>query len=169
MNGSRAFNAEWISTFLPTATDSAAAADVVVCVPSIYLQRSAKSFRGSQVQIGAQDVSEFAEGPFTGEISAAMLADVGVQWVIVGHSERRIIFGEMDKHVAAKAKAALEKGIKVIVCVGETLEERKAGRTEEVICRQLQAVIDAVGVEALAAGGAVAYEPVWAIGSGVAS
>jgi triosephosphate isomerase len=117
------------------------------------------------IDIGAQDVSEREPGAFTGDVAATMLADVGCRWVIVGHSERRQLHGESDAVVAAKAEAALKAGLRPIVCVGETLAEREAGQTGAVVTRQLDAVLDRIGAAALARG-ALAYEPVWAIGTG---
>ncbi|MGZ9032470.1 MAG: triose-phosphate isomerase, partial [Burkholderiaceae bacterium] len=114
---------------------------------------------------GAQDLSERAAGAFTGDVSGEMLADVGCRWAIVGHSERRQLHGESDATVAAKAARALQAGLRPIVCVGETLEQHEAGRTEAVVRAQLAAVLDAIGPDGLARG-ALAYEPVWAIGTG---
>ncbi len=162
MNGSRASGAAWLAAFAPRR--AALACDVVVCAPSVYLAAlSATAAPG--IEIGAQDVSEREPGAFTGDVAAAMLADVGCRWVIVGHSERRQLHGEDDGIVAAKAHAALQAGLRPIVCVGETLAEREAGRTQAVVARQLDAVLDRVGAAALARG-ALAYEPVWAIGTG---
>ena len=117
------------------------------------------------INVGAQDCSVHESGAFTGEVSAGMLADVKCPWVIVGHSERRQYHGETNEIVAAKAKIAIEHGLRPIVCVGETLEERESGRTSDVVIGQLNAVLDAIGPETLVTG-AVAYEPVWAIGTG---
>lgn len=115
--------------------------------------------------VGAQNLDPHASGAFTGEVSAAMLTDCGCSHVIVGHSERRTLFGETSAEVAVKARVALESGLVPIVCVGETLAEREAGSTEEVIAAQLDAVVGELGIEAVA-GVVVAYEPVWAIGTG---
>ncbi|HEY0886610.1 MAG TPA: triose-phosphate isomerase [Ramlibacter sp.] len=137
---------------------------VAVCVPAPYLAQVQMLRAGSPLELGAQDVSQHAEGAYTGEVSAAMLREFGVRFAIVGHSERRQYHGESDALVAEKAKAALACGITPIVCVGETLAEREAGRTEEVVKRQLAAVIHANGhcISEIV----VAYEPVWAIGTG---
>ncbi len=137
---------------------------VAVCVPAPYLAQLQMLRHGSSLELGAQDVSAHASGAFTGEVSAAMLKEFGVRYAIVGHSERRQSHGETDADVADKAKAALAQGITPIVCVGETLAEREAGRTEEVVKRQLAAVIHTNGhcISEIA----VAYEPVWAIGTG---
>ena len=135
-----------------------------VCVPAPYLAQVQVLRHGSALELGAQDVSAHEQGAFTGEVSALMLKDFGVRYAIVGHSERRQYHGETDQLVADKAKAALAHGITPIVCVGETLAEREAGRTEEVVRRQLAAVIHTNGhcISEVV----VAYEPVWAIGTG---
>lgn len=139
--------------------------DIAVCVPYPYLAQVNEMLKGSNVAWGAQDVSEHAQGAYTGEVSAAMLVDFGCKYVIVGHSERRTYYGESDAIVAAKTEAALKAGLIPIVCVGETLEERERNVTAEVVTRQLDAVIARCGVVALA-NAVVAYEPVWAIGTG---
>ena len=137
---------------------------VAVCVPAPYLAQLQMLRGSSALELGAQDVSAHDKGAYTGEVSAAMLREFGVRYAIVGHSERRQYHGETDVLVADKAKAALAQGITPIVCVGETLAQREAGQTEEVVKRQLAAVIHANGhcVSELV----VAYEPVWAIGTG---
>lgn len=137
---------------------------VAVCVPAPYLAQLQVLRASSALELGAQDVSAHDKGAYTGEVSAAMLREFGVRYAIVGHSERRQYHGESDALVADKAKAALAQGITPIVCVGETLAEREAGRTEEVVKRQLAAVIHTNGhcISELV----VAYEPVWAIGTG---
>lgn len=144
------------------------ACEVALCVPAPYLAQiqALKSTENnlSMIQTGAQDVSAWASGAYTGEVSAAMLAELGCRYAIVGHSERRQYHGETDAVVADKAKAALAAGVTPIVCVGETLAEREAGQTEEVVKRQLAAVIHTNGhcISEIV----VAYEPVWAIGTG---
>ena len=140
------------------------ACDIAVAVPSVYLAQVKALLGGGPVQLGAQDVSAHDAGAYTGEVSATMLRDFGVRYVLVGHSERRQYHGETDAVVAAKALKALNAGITPIVCVGETLAQREAGETEVVVKRQLAAVIHAVGqcVTEIV----VAYEPVWAIGTG---
>ena len=162
MNGSASANAELIRGLLLTSADWKC--DVAVCVPAPYLAQVHGLVSGSGIDLGSQDVSEHESGAFTGEISAAMLRDVGVRFAIVGHSERRQYHGETDAAVAVKAQRALAAGVTPIVCVGETLEEREAGRTEEVVKRQLAAVIHTNGhcISEIV----VAYEPVWAIGTG---
>jgi triosephosphate isomerase len=141
------------------------AADVAVCVPYPYLDQARANLEGSNVAWGAQDVSEHAQGAYTGEVSVAMLADFGCRYAIVGHSERRTYYGDTDAVVAAKFEAALKGGLVPILCVGETLAEREANVTADVVTRQLDAVIARCGVAALAQS-VVAYEPVWAIGTG---
>ncbi len=120
---------------------------------------------GTPIGLGAQDVSDEDSGAYTGEVAGAMLQDVGCRYVIVGHSERRSIYGESDEFTARKHAAALRHGLTPILCVGELLEEREQGATEQVVERQLDAVIDLVGIEGLN-GAVIAYEPVWAIGTG---
>jgi triosephosphate isomerase len=142
-----------------------AVADVAVCVPFPYLGQVRGLLEGSGVALGAQDVSEHAEGAYTGQVSASMLREFGCQYVIVGHSERRSLLGERDFEVAAKALAALNIGLMPIVCVGETLEERDAGRALAVIDSQLGAIGESVDAAALTRM-VIAYEPVWAIGTG---
>jgi triosephosphate isomerase (TIM) len=161
MNGSHAANAELLAGI---AAARPFGCDVTVCVPFPYLAGAAVALAGSDLRWGAQDCSVHAAGAYTGEVSAGMLAEFGCRHVIVGHSERRQYHGETDQLVADKAKAALAKGVTPIVCVGETLAQREAGETELVVKRQLSAVIHAL---AHCAGEmVVAYEPVWAIGTG---
>lgn len=140
--------------------------DVVVCPPYPYLGQVQSILGGSVVRSGAQSVSEHPFGAYTGEVSASMLVEFGCQYVLVGHSERRAFYGETDAIVAAKFEAALKAGLIPVLCVGETLAEREAGNTCLVVARQLSAVLDRCGVLAMAAA-VVAYEPVWAIGTGV--
>jgi triosephosphate isomerase len=140
-------------------------AEVAVCVPYPYLAQAQSVLSGSNVAWGAQDVSEHAQGAYTGEVSAAMLLEFGCRFVIVGHSERRSFYGDTDAVVAAKFDAALKAGLTPILCVGETLAERESGITAQVVTRQLDAVIAGSGVAALARA-VIAYEPVWAIGTG---
>ncbi len=140
-------------------------ADVALCVPYPYLAQAGTVLSGSKVAWGAQDVSEYESGAYTGEVSAAMLADLGCSCVIVGHSERRSFYGDTDAVVAAKFVAAQKAGLTPILCVGETLAERESGVTTAVVTRQLDAVLAAAGVSALKSA-VVAYEPVWAIGTG---
>lgn len=139
--------------------------DCAVCAPYPYLPQLQSRLQRSGIAWGAQDVSEHAKGAFTGEVSAPMLRDFGCRYAIVGHSERRALHGEDDRTVAAKFMAAQGAGLIPILCIGETLEQREAGATESVVTRQLDAVADAAGVGALGHA-VVAYEPVWAIGTG---
>jgi triosephosphate isomerase (TIM) len=141
-------------------------AEVAVCPPFVYLPETAAALNGSPLQLGAQDVCAEAEGAFTGEVSAAMLAEVGCRYVIVGHSERRSLYGEDDALVARKFVAVRAAGLVPILCVGESLEERESGVTEAVVARQLDAVVEAAGADAVAQA-VIAYEPVWAIGTGL--
>jgi triosephosphate isomerase len=143
---------------------ASATCQVAVCVPAPYLAQVQGLVAGTGIELGAQDVSQHESGAFTGEVSASMLRDFATRYCLVGHSERRQYHGETDALVAIKAQRALAAGITPIVCVGETLEEREAGRTEEVVKRQLAAVIHANGhcISEIV----VAYEPVWAIGTG---
>ena len=138
--------------------------EVAVCVPAPYLAQVQMLRHGSRLDLGAQDVSQHAVGAYTGEVSAPMLREFGVRYAIVGHSERRQYHGETDALVAEKAKSALAHGITPIVCLGETLAEREAGKTEDVVKRQLAAIIHVNGhcISEIV----VAYEPVWAIGTG---
>jgi len=161
MNGSSAANAQWAAAWRAVAVPC----DAVVCAPFVYLPQVGAGLAGSAAELGAQNLSEHAPGAFTGEVAAEMLLDVGCRWVIVGHSERRALYGEANELVANKAARAIALGIKPIVCIGETLAERDAGRTLQVVAAQMAAVLAQCSVEQLAFG-AVAYEPVWAIGTG---
>jgi triosephosphate isomerase (TIM) len=139
--------------------------DVAVCVPMPYLSETAVALAGSDIRWGAQDCSAHEQGAYTGEVSSSMLAEFGCRYTLVGHSERRALHGETDQVVADKAKAALAHGVTPIVCVGETRAQREANQTAEVVKRQLSAVIHTL---AHCAGEiVVAYEPVWAIGTGL--
>lgn len=162
MNGTAASNAALLQALL--GGSSSWKCSVAVCVPAPYLALVQGLVAGTGIDLGAQDVSQHESGAFTGEVSASMLQDFGTRYAIVGHSERRQYHGETDAVVAAKAQRALAAGITPIVCVGETLAEREAGRTEEVVKRQLAAVIHTNGhcISEIV----VAYEPVWAIGTG---
>jgi triosephosphate isomerase len=164
MHGSRAENARLIEDLLaqyPTRTQ----ADCIVCPPYVYLQEIGRMLRGSAISLGGQDVCADTQGAFTGEVSASMLKDVGCEYVIVGHSERRLLYREGDQLVARKVAAASTRALIPILCVGEQLADREANRTQEVIARQLDAVLELCGPDPLERG-VVAYEPVWAIGTG---
>jgi triosephosphate isomerase len=164
MHGDTAANSELVAGIIAGQPDSDNV-ELLVCPPFPYLAAVAAEVQGSRVQLGAQNVSEHEKGAFTGEVAPAMLKDVGCSHVIVGHSERRALYGESSAQVAAKFAAALAAGLTPVLCVGETLEQREAAQTEAVINEQLGAVLDA-GVEALGRA-IVAYEPVWAIGTGM--
>ncbi|MCU7920542.1 MAG: triose-phosphate isomerase [Candidatus Thiodiazotropha sp. (ex Epidulcina cf. delphinae)] len=140
-------------------------AEVAVCPPYVYLPETRKQLTGSEIAWGGQDLSTETSGAYTGEVAAPMLNDFRCKYVIVGHSERRSYHAESDELVAKKFAVARAAGLMPILCVGETLEEREAGITNEVVARQLDAVITLLGVDALV-GGVIAYEPVWAIGTG---
>lgn len=139
--------------------------DVVVCPPYPYLSQAVAVLGRAAVAVGGQDLCAFKEGAYTGEVSASMLLDVGCSWVIVGHSERRSMFGETDAVVSAKVSAALDAGLAPILCVGESLAQRESGEADAVVRTQLDRVVDALGFDRFA-GVVVAYEPVWAIGTG---
>ncbi|WP_081768957.1 triose-phosphate isomerase [Herbaspirillum sp. RV1423] len=165
MNGGLAANAALIADVKAGLAVVGVQADIAVCVPAPYLAQVQAAVAGSALALGAQDVSAHASGAYTGEVSGAMLAEFACKYVIVGHSERRAYHGESDEVVAAKAVAALKSGLTPIVCVGETLAEREAGQTNAVVGRQIDvvlSVLDAADVEKIV----VAYEPVWAIGTG---
>lgn len=140
-------------------------ADLLVCPPSIYLEAVAAAVKGSPVALGAQNMYAKPNGAFTGEVSSAMLTDVGAEFVILGHSERRALMGETDVVVNEKTLAALEAGLTPIVCVGELLEEREAGKTAEIIARQFSGSLAGLSAEQVQKI-VIAYEPVWAIGTG---
>lgn len=164
MNGNRASNSALVTGILGGMGGSDHV-DVLVCPPFPYLVAVGGQAAGTELLLGAQNVSEHASGAFTGEVAPGMLEDVGCRYVIVGHSERRALYGETDAQVAAKFAAAQDKGLIPILCVGETLDEREAGATEAVIERQLDAVLSTSGIAAFAKA-VIAYEPVWAIGTG---
>ncbi|PID33632.1 MAG: triose-phosphate isomerase [Thiotrichales bacterium] len=143
-----------------------AKSDVAVCVPYIYIPLVQELLSGTDVAYGSESISEYDSGAYTGEISGPMLNDFDCDYAIVGHSERRTLFSEKDADTANKFAAARKHGLKPILCIGELLEEREQGITEKVVSRQLDAVIEREGVEALA-DAVIAYEPVWAIGTGM--
>ncbi len=139
--------------------------DIVLCPPSVYLSTVADAIAGTPVELGAQNLYAATDGAFTGEVNAGMLTDVGCRYVILGHSERRALMGETDAQVNAKLGAALAGNLIPIVCVGETLKDREAGKTEQVVETQIRGSLKALD-EVRAAGIVIAYEPVWAIGTG---
>jgi triosephosphate isomerase len=161
MHGSRAANEALLGALLREVS-GAGSVECAVCVPFPYLEQVAGRLRGTTVAWGAQNVSEHAQGAYTGEVSAAMLRDFDCRYVLVGHSERRQLYGETDAQVAGKFAAARGAGLIPILCVGETLEEREAGRTEAVVARQLDEVLKTTPFN----DAVLAYEPVWAIGTG---
>ncbi len=163
MHGSRAENARLVEA-LVEASDGLPC-DVLVCPPLVYLWETSRQLKDSPIALGSQDICAEPQGAFTGEVSAAMLKDVGCSYSLVGHSERRALYHEDDTLVARKFMAAQSVHLTPILCVGETLEEREAGITEEVVGRQLDAVLALAGVASFARA-LVAYEPVWAIGTG---
>ena len=140
--------------------------EVVICAPYPYLSQVEALITHSQLRLGAQNLNTNMSGAFTGEVSADMIKDFGAQHVIVGHSERRSLYGETNTIVAEKVKAALDSDLIPLFCVGETLEQREAGETESVVAAQINTVVDLVGIDAFL-NIVVAYEPVWAIGTGV--
>jgi len=164
MHGSRAENQVLVEGLLaPGVIDERAAC--VICPPFVYLAELARSIKGSAISLGGQDVCAESQGAFTGEVSASMLRAVGCEYVLVGHSERRALYREDDALVARKFAAAQSRGLTPVLCVGELLAERDAGQTHAVVGRQLDAVLAVSGVAALAKA-VLAYEPVWAIGTG---
>lgn len=164
MHGGLARNRELLDSLLQ-AIGSGGGADCAVCVPFPYLAQTQDLLKGTAIAWGAQTLSEHAQGAYTGEVSAAMLADFGCRYVIVGHSERRSLYGEGNETVAAKFVAAVKGGVAPILCLGETLEQREQGVTEQVIAAQFDAVMQAAGVKGFN-DAVIAYEPVWAIGTG---
>jgi triosephosphate isomerase (TIM) len=164
MNGSIMANAELVGGIIAGAPASKSV-ELLVCPPFPYLAAVADKLSGSKVSLGAQNVSQYDSGAFTGEIAASMLREMRCDYVIVGHSERRALMGETSEVVAAKFQAALDAGLTPILCVGETLEQRESGDTAVVIDAQLNAVFESSGVESFA-DAVIAYEPVWAIGTG---
>lgn len=164
MHGSLASNQQLLEHLISGLSQAHAHSDVVVCVPHPYLAQVQESLKTSAMQWGAQNVNANPHGAFTGEVSVAMLQDFGCDWVLVGHSERRALYGESNADVLAKTRAALDAGMTPVVCVGETEEEHTAGQTEAVISQQLESLL---GLDAaLLSRIVIAYEPVWAIGTG---
>ena len=165
MNGDMAGNAELVAGIV-SGTPESDRVKLLICPPFPYLAACAAQVAGTRVSVGAQNVSAHESGAYTGEVSPGMLRDIGCEYVIVGHSERRTLYGETSATVAGKFSAALDAGLTPVLCVGETLDEREGGVTESVIDEQLGAVLDVVGIGAFASA-VVAYEPVWAIGTGM--
>ncbi|HEV2212245.1 MAG TPA: triose-phosphate isomerase [Gammaproteobacteria bacterium] len=164
MNGNRE-GALRLANAVAQGTEAGSAAEVLLCPPFVYLADLARALKDSGVSLGAQDLCAEDNGAYTGEVSGPMLKDFDCRYVIVGHSERRALYAEGDALVARKFMAAQKAGLTPILCVGETLAEREAGETSAVVSRQLEAVLGAAGIAAFG-GAVVAYEPVWAIGTG---
>lgn len=162
MNADRAGVAKLLAGYLEAVADTVT---MVVCPPAPYLQQVQEQLSGTDIVLGAQDVSQFDSGAYTGEVALSMLAEFDCRYVILGHSERRSLFAEVDGTVAEKFVATLQKGLIPVLCIGETREQRMAGETDTVVSRQLEAVIKMAGIEAFA-NAVIAYEPVWAIGTG---
>ena len=165
MHGDEASNRDLVSGIIEGAPN-AENVSLLVCPPYPYLASVAGQLQGSNLALGAQNVSEHETGAYTGEVAPAMLRDVGCSYAIVGHSERRTLYGETSEQVAEKMAAALAEGLIPILCVGETLEQRESGSTEQVVGEQLVAAIERNGIAAVGSS-VIAYEPVWAIGTGM--
>lgn len=165
MNGSAEFAQNYLKQFIPAVSQLEGKVDIILAPPAVYLSEISKSLGQSAIQLSAQNVAEYDSGAYTGEISSGMLVDSGCQWCLVGHSERRTLFSETDSGVQNKVARLIEAGIRPILCVGETLEERESGRAQDVVAAQVNAVFSRFG-EAQLERIVVAYEPVWAIGTG---
>jgi triosephosphate isomerase len=163
MHGTEAVNQSLIQQFRALLGQTTTV--IAICPPFVYLSQLKTVLANSGIALGAQNVSQHASGAYTGEVSAAMLADINCQYVIVGHSERRALYGENDELVAEKFAQAQAHGLTPILCVGETLDEREAGNTTDVVLRQLNVVIAKQGIGSFSRA-VIAYEPVWAIGTG---
>ena len=163
MNKTIAGTKELVNELIPLVKD--AEAEVVICVPYTDIATAGELIKGTNIHLGAENVHWAESGAFTGEISADMLLELGVEYVIIGHSERRQYFGETDETVCKRTTTALSKGLKPIICVGETLEERESGKTEDVVVRQVKGAFAGISAED-AVKCVIAYEPVWAIGTG---
>jgi len=164
LNGSKAFTKELIAG-LKAELAGVEGCDVAIAPPVMYLAEAEAAIAGSQIALGSQNVDVNVQGAFTGDISTAMLKDFGAKYIIIGHSERRTYHKESDEFVAQKFAALKEAGLVPVLCIGESEAENEAGKTEEVCARQIDAVINALGVEAFN-GAVIAYEPIWAIGTG---
>jgi len=165
MNGTLA-SARALATEVKAALPALAGIELAVCPPFVHLPAVSVVVAGSALALGAQDLSEFEPGAYTGEVAAAMLLEFDVRRVLVGHSERRAMFGDSNERVLAKVRKAIAAGLDPVLCVGETLAERQAGRTEAVVGSQLDPVLGASDADTLLARLVIAYEPVWAIGTG---
>ncbi len=165
MNGSRVANAALLNGLKAGVPAKKGGVEIAVCPPFVYLDSVAAALAGSPIAVGSQDVSEYEKGAYTGEVPVSMLKEVGATYAIIGHSERRSLFGESDEWVAKKTVAALAGGLVPVVCIGELEAEREGGLTEKVLARQLDAVLAAIPAP-VAGSIVIAYEPVWAIGTG---
>ena len=166
MNGSLEANRALVAG-ISAGLEACAKVEVLVCPPAVYIGQVRELICSTRIRLGGQNLADQEKaGAFTGETQGAMLKELGCAYVLVGHSERRALYGETDAVVAAKFKIAQAQGLVPVLCLGETLEERDGNRTENVLRRQLHAVIDAAGVGAFGAKAVIAYEPVWAIGTG---
>ena len=165
MHGTRALVSALLEEVVAGTADHSDEVEIAVCPSFLHLEQAKEVLAGSKIKLGAQDSNEEPDGALTGEVSASMLADFGISYVIVGHSERRGVFKETDQLVAAKFAAAQANGLTPILCIGESLEQRQAKITEEAVISQLDAVIDRVGIQAFSEA-VIAYEPIWAIGTG---
>ncbi len=163
MNGDLTANRTLLNQLSDSLKD--APSEIVVFPPSIYLQQVSTILENSNIAVGVQNIYPEPKGAYTGEISLTMVKEFGCKYVLIGHSERRTLFGESDEDVARKMRATVEAGLVPVICVGETLSERENGQTEAVIARQLTSVIDMIGIDAFE-NAIIAYEPVWAIGTG---
>jgi triosephosphate isomerase (TIM) len=168
MNGSKASIAQLLEAIKSEGQKLYNTVELIVFPPSVYLEQVKNALQGSPISWGAQNISAKQNGAFTGEVAAPMLNDFGCQYVLIGHSERRTLYGESDKDVAAKYRVALQAGLKPIICVGETLQERNAGVTHQIIDHQLHGILASAEKEGLR-NTVIAYEPVWAIGTGLAA
>ncbi|MGR8935128.1 MAG: triose-phosphate isomerase [Gammaproteobacteria bacterium] len=164
MNGTLS-SAKQLTAAILTGLDAAAAAEVAICVPFLYIAAVAEQLAHSPLALGAQNVADQASGAYTGEVSATMLKDFNCKYAIVGHSERRSYYGDSNESVAARFAQAIAAGVTPILCVGETLQQREEGQTFRIVDEQLDAVITKTGIEAFSKA-VIAYEPVWAIGTG---
>ena len=168
MNGSRADINDLMQGLLTGLSEGVNGVDVVVCPPFPYLTQVTEAAYGSELIVGSQNVCEQSSGAYTGEVAASMLRDFSVRYVIVGHSERRQLYGETDQLIASKVGAVSEAGMIPVLCVGETREQRDSGAAEETVLAQIASVVAAHGVSAFA-DSVIAYEPVWAIGTGLSA
>ena len=166
MNGNLTHNEKWFETFnKKTQQEELNSLDIVVAPSFPYLAQAQKSLQGSEIDLGVQDISAFAAGAHTGQVSLEMIKDFGAEYVIIGHSERRMFCHEDDNLIASKVKSVLESGLTAILCVGETLEQRESNKTDDIIAKQLDTVLELcknMNLDKLI----IAYEPVWAIGTG---